>query len=488
MRHYHTSIEPINSDASTPLLSSLTDSSLEDAHPKTDTVTAKRARLASIDLLRGIIVIIMAWDHVKDFTSKYSGHDDTTPDGKGGIFGDHSERWYGPLELWSGKPQYLFARFVSHFCAPGFAYLMGTGMVLLSLSRRKRNNWTSGHLLYFFTLRGTVLIALGFVVRAASAVELAYAPPHFKAFLTPPRGVHILVAFFQVMTSLGMQMIVLAYLLELLHFIENAFQLQKFRLRFSTSNPLLSFGFQPLILFLLGFGCMVCTTLTIHQAQHGDPGAIAPPTATTFVAVLHRFVLIPGPFIKDFMIMAYPLVPWLGLSLWGAAAGFEFKTNPHVAHQRALLNGILLLCAFPLIRFFGGKYINLRGLPVDEGHEHPWNAFWVVCKYPPGFPYICITLGADLVGLFLLSTVDASKLWARIVLHYGRSPLMFYVSHFYFISIVALALWGIGHVDGVPLPVCIVFYLLIVFVEFFIVRAFDRFKAGTDPNSLWRLL
>jgi hypothetical protein len=333
-----------------------------------------------------------------------------------------------------------------------------------------------------------VLIALGFFVRAANEVSLIDPPPRFKEFLSAPRGLHILVSFFQVMTSLGMQMIVLGFLLELLHVLEKWLQLSKFRLRFSTSSPLLAFGFQPLVLFLMGAGCMACTMLTIHQAQHGDAGSINPETAVTLVQNLNRFFLIPGPFIKDYMIMAYPLVPWLGLSLWGAAAGFEFRTNPNVAHQRALLNGILLLVAFPLIRFFGGKFLNLRGLPMDEGHEHLWNAFWVVCKYPPGLPYISITLGADLVGLFLLSTVDATKLWARVVLHYGRSPLMFYITHFWFISLFSLLLWSIGHVGGVPLPAVVPFYLLIIGLEFFIVRAFDSFKSSRDTNSLWRLL
>lgn len=65
--------------------------------------------------------------------------------------------------------------------------------------------------------------------------------------------------------------------------------------------------------------------------------------------------------------------------------GFEFRKNSVMAHQRALLHGCLLLTAFPLIRFFGGKALNMRGLPMGEGKEHPWNAWWTVCKYPPSF-------------------------------------------------------------------------------------------------------
>lgn len=86
--------------------------------------------------------------------------------------GTHSEAWNGPLELWHDNPGYYFSRFVSHFCAPSFAFLMGTGMVLLSLSRREKLGWSGMKLFKFFWLRGVVLVALGFVVRMAFWVEL----------------------------------------------------------------------------------------------------------------------------------------------------------------------------------------------------------------------------------------------------------------------------------------------------------------------------
>ena len=63
--------------------------------------------------------------------------------------------------------------------------------------------------------------------------------------------------------------------------------------------------------------------------------------------------------------------------------GFEFKSNAKMAHVRALVNGLLLLSAFFLIRFFGGSALNLRGLPMGEGEEHRLQAFWALCKYPP---------------------------------------------------------------------------------------------------------
>jgi hypothetical protein len=284
-------------------------------------------------------------------------------------------------------------------------------MVLLSGARRERSNWSSWQLLRFFVTRGVVLILLGFVVRAANEILLIDPPERFQETIGKPAGLHILLFFWQVMTSLGLSMIATSVILSVLHVVEAGCGLQDFRLRLHPTQPLLQFGFQPMVLFLLGCACAACTTITIHYAQHGDPASANPKVARSFLEVLNRFVLIPGvvprasaglqlapeanrgfllsavflgPFLEDYMTMAYPLVPWLGICLWGAATGFEFKSDPSAAHRRALLNGILLLAAFPLVRFFGGRMFNLRGLPMGEGRAYPWNAFWVICKYPPG--------------------------------------------------------------------------------------------------------
>jgi len=44
-----------------------------------------------------------------------------------------------------------------------------------------------------------------------------------------------------------------------------------------------------------------------------------------------------------------------------------------------------------------------------------------------------MTVGADLVVLYLFSLADAASKWAHVLLHYGRSPLAFYIVHFYVI-------------------------------------------------------
>jgi uncharacterized membrane protein len=94
---------------------------------------ARGYRLASIDLVRGIAIVVMALDHTRDFFS--SAHLD--------IF-DPSR---GPLAL-------FLTRWVTHLCAPAFVFLAGVSAGLMA-RRRPR-----GELSLFLLKRGVWLLLL----------------------------------------------------------------------------------------------------------------------------------------------------------------------------------------------------------------------------------------------------------------------------------------------------------------------------------------
>src|SRR5579864_1932380 len=100
-------------------------------------VTVKRVRLESVDIVRGVIMIIMALDHTRDFLGN-SGLNPTNP-----------ATTTIPL---------FFTRWITHFCAPVFFLLTGTG-AYLSLRRKSRRELS----LFLFT-RGLWLIFLELVV------------------------------------------------------------------------------------------------------------------------------------------------------------------------------------------------------------------------------------------------------------------------------------------------------------------------------------
>lgn len=92
-------------------------------------------RIDSIDLLRGLVMIVMALDHTRDFF--------------------HKEAFTGdPLNPATTTAALYFTRWITHFCAPTFVFLSGVSAWLQS--RRKTKKELSGFLL----TRGLWLILL----------------------------------------------------------------------------------------------------------------------------------------------------------------------------------------------------------------------------------------------------------------------------------------------------------------------------------------
>jgi uncharacterized membrane protein len=105
--------------------------------PATFDAVGARPRVESVDVVRGIIMIIMALDHVRDF------------------FGSLA---VNPTDLATTTAPLFFTRWITHICAPVFFLLTGTG-AYLGLRRRTR-----GELSRFLLTRGLWLIVLEIVV------------------------------------------------------------------------------------------------------------------------------------------------------------------------------------------------------------------------------------------------------------------------------------------------------------------------------------
>src|SRR6185295_865862 len=69
-----------------------------------------------------------------------------------------SEFWGGEITRYDSALPFL-TRFVTHFCAPGFFFLMGCGMALFAESRR-RLGWGHGRIARFFLTRGLLLVLI----------------------------------------------------------------------------------------------------------------------------------------------------------------------------------------------------------------------------------------------------------------------------------------------------------------------------------------
>src|SRR6476620_12765537 len=77
-------------------------------------------RIESIDKLRGLVMIIMALDHVRDFFHV-------------------SAQTADPLDLATTTPALFFTRWITHFCAPVFLLLSGLSAYLASRNKSRRD-------------------------------------------------------------------------------------------------------------------------------------------------------------------------------------------------------------------------------------------------------------------------------------------------------------------------------------------------------------
>lgn len=135
---------------------------------------ARRARIESIDGLRGLVMLLMLVDHTREFF--YIGHQ----------VGD-------PMDLSTTPPALFFTRLAAHLCAPVFVALTGIAAWLYGRGR------PVGMTAAFLLKRGLFLIALELTL-----VNFAW------TFAVPPT-----IVFLQVIWAIGLSMVALAALVHL---------------------------------------------------------------------------------------------------------------------------------------------------------------------------------------------------------------------------------------------------------------------------------
>jgi uncharacterized membrane protein len=366
------------------------------------------SRLFALDALRGLIMILMALDHANHFIAQ-----------------KHSpgEYWGGSFPVYD-SPLAFLTRFVTHPVAPGFAFLMGAGMLLFANSRRERG-WSEGAILRHFLIRGAFLIALQLLV-VNRAWELS--PGGFPK------------VYIGVLVALGGGMILGSLLLR----------------------------FRPMVLLLVSIGLFIGTELL-----HPDPSM----WGTLNVQPANLLLIRPG---GDANLWSnYPILPWLETVVFGILFGHWLVDDSQKAFKRALALGGAFLLGFVILRSLDG-FGNIRPR-VGDG----WMDYLNVVKYPPAMTFTLLTMGLNLIllGLFARAGGWIQRVLLPLVV-FGQVPLFFYLLHLFLYA--GLGLWLTPR--GTTIVAMYPYWLLGLLILFPLCRWYGGFKRRQPVNSILRFL
>lgn len=102
--------------------------------------TAFNERILAIDTVRGLVMVIMALDHVRDLLHLPAQTQD-------------------PTDLNTTTAPIFLTRWITHLCAPTFVFLSGTS-AYLSRQKRGQQGGSVAQTNHFLLRRGMVLIGL----------------------------------------------------------------------------------------------------------------------------------------------------------------------------------------------------------------------------------------------------------------------------------------------------------------------------------------
>jgi uncharacterized membrane protein len=317
-------------------------------------VPVQRPRIESVDVLRGVIMIVMAIDHVRDF------------------FGVPGANPTNPATTTAGL---FFTRWITHYCAPVFFLLTGTG-AFLSL-RKKTKRELSGFLL----TRGFWLIFLELVVVRCLGWQFNF-------------DFHLLILI--VLWALGWSMIVLSGLVYLPVWAVTTFGL-----------------------------VMVATHNLFDSVDSSNP----------LWSILHspNFLWSHPPYS---ILVLYPLIPWVGVTAAGYGLGQIYSWTSEKRRKFLLPLGLGLTVAFVVLRF-ANVYGDPQRWKSQATAARTVLSFLNTTKYPPSLLYLLMTLGPAM--LFLWAMDAGVPQWMRPALIFGKVPMFYYLLHIPLIHLIAIA-------------------------------------------------
>lgn len=346
-----------------------------------------RVRLDPIDRLRGLVMVLMALDHVRDF------------------FGDMSINAVDPQRT---NVPLFFTRWITHYCAPTFVFLTGVGAFLYASRGRSK-----GELSLYLVTRGLWIAALEILYVGVwwNGPNLAMRISTVESWQDVPHVIYGNTGA-GVFWAIGWSMVVLAAVVHLPRAV--------------------------------GLGLALAMILGHNQLDFFKPEEFG--RLSWLWQILHTQ---GGPieYARGWRFgVGYPLVPWIGVM----AAGYYFGPVMLLPRAERL-NWILGWGAFLTVAYFALRATNLYGDPFPWHLQRDTTFTVLSClnchKYPPSLCYLLMTLGP---ALLLLAAFDRDwGPVGRFLTVFGRVPMFFYLLHLPIIIGGAMLTWWVGSLMGI---------------------------------------
>ncbi|HYL93552.1 MAG TPA: heparan-alpha-glucosaminide N-acetyltransferase domain-containing protein [Alphaproteobacteria bacterium] len=343
------------------------------------TASQSSTRIASIDIIRGIVMVLMAIDHVRVFAGVPAG---------------------GPT------PSLFFTRWVTHFCAPIFVFLAGTGAYLYG-----KKHGSTGALARYLAVRGAWLVLLELtLLRFAWTFNFDYS--------------HYMLA--GVIWVIGWCMILMAALV-----------------RFPTA-------------VIAGIGVTIIAGHNIIDRFLSQLPPLEGGLSWLWKILYFGWTVNLGPK-GPVLYVLYVIVPWIGVMAAGFAFGAILRMDAARRNRICYQLGLASIVLFLVLRGF-----NLYGDP------RPWSApprvtagatgtpsaptaqpsqpqrprmpgylsFLNTTKYPASLLFLLMTLGPMFLAVPLLENARGPV--AGVFTTFGRVPLFYYLLHIPLIHVAAI--------------------------------------------------
>jgi uncharacterized membrane protein len=347
-------------------------------------------RIYSIDLLRGIVMMLMLLDHTRDYVHH------------GALLSD-------PTDPATTTVPVFFTRWITHYCAPTFVFLSG-----VSIHLQKLYGKGNGELSRFLFTRGLWLIFLEF-----TAIRLGITFNFDYSFF----------GLMQVIWVIGVSMVVMAALIWLPLRVVGAIGV----LMIVLHNLLDRFQVPPNIAF--GGSPPPDLGQSLWMVLHQP--AVLPITHSS-----HAFIAYP--LIPWIGVMA------AGYAL-GTIYSWEAGKRRRLLLALGVIATVLFV-GIRLSNVYGDPVpwstksaaIEREGsAPAPPGPPRPSAAnsslsnetytflsFLNTTKYPPSLLFLLMTLGPAMILLALTDRMDGNAVWQWIPITFGRVPMFFYLLQF----------------------------------------------------------